>query len=360
MTVNVGTFSMDALLAARFPLTNQGSYTYDNVAAAIRAEITAYNAVMNDMLGDLCELTTERVMVYGSGLAGDMIEVDEYGRAPSQNSLPGSQVAFPLKKYQFATGWSQDFLNSATVADIAIKAQGAMSAHKRRVALEIQKAFFKAANYTQLDRFRDNLSLSVKRMLNGDGDAIPVGPNGETFNVTTHTHYLPAAGAAPTLAEYTAIIDHVIEHGHGGGVVLAINAAQESSFRTTAGTSFQGFVDSRVTMGANSDMANGALDVTRLDNRAIGIFHGAVVWTKSWVPSGFTAAYDPTDPRKPLAFRQQVSSSLQGLRPAAQFNSYPLHAEYMESYFGIAANTRTNGALMDNDAGGGAYTDPAI
>lgn len=359
MAQNTGTFSMDQLLAARFPLQNQGPYTYDNVASSIQAEISAYNAEMTSVLSELCEITTERVMAYGSQLAGDMIEVDEFGRAPTQNSLPGAMVAFPLRKYQFATGWTQDWLNQATVADIAARANAAISAHRRKVAREIAKALFGSGNYTFVDRFRDSVSLTIKRLVNADGDAMPVGPNGETFDGSTHTHYVAAASTAPTKAEYQALIDHIIEHGHGGGVILAINRAQESAFRTTASTDFNAYYDANVITGADVTRGDGALDVTRLDNRAIGRFHGAEVWTKSWVPSGYTAVYDPTDARKPLAFRQQVSTSLQGLRTAAQFNQYPLHAEYMEAYFGLGGNYRTNGAVMDND-GSGTYTDPSL
>ncbi len=61
---------------------------------------------------------------------------------------------------------------------------------------------------------------------------------------------------------------------------------------------------------------------------------------------------------KPLAFRQREAASLQGLRIAAQLDTHPLYAQYMEAEFGVGVWTRTNGAVLY--FGGASYTDPTI
>jgi hypothetical protein len=335
-----GTYDISSLLAAQHQsLKDFGMQT---VVQVLQADLAAHNDIVTRMVTELCEVTTDAQRIYGASASGEMVEVDEYGRAPTQVTLPGATVGFPLRLFQFNVGWTRKFLETATPADLAKRQLSAEIAHKKQVAIQIQRAIFRATNYTFRDHLIDNVDLAVKRFVNADSMVIPDGPNGETFTPASHQHY--TADATPLVANYTTLIDNVVEHGHGGSVKLCINKAQEATVRGYTG--FNAYIDARIIPTTTTAIGRAALDTSRVDNRAIGILGAAEVWVKSWVPATYAFCYDAGDPRKPLAFRQRTATALQGLRIAAEIDTHPLQAQYFESEYGIGVWTRTNGALF--------------
>ena len=107
----------------------------------------------------------------------------------------------------------------------------------------------------------------------------------------------------------------------------------------------------------NTDTPGQTLDISRLDNRAIGIFGGAEIWVKSWMPNNYVFVWD-SGSDKPLVVRQRANGTSPGLRIAATNSSFPLYAQYMEAEFGVAVYNRTNGAVLF--FGGTSYANPTI
>lgn len=351
--MTTGTNDISTLLAAR----NQSvaDYGMDNIIPILNRELAAHNEIATMLLQDLAETTTDRQRKYGVSISGDMYEVDEYGRAPTQVSKPGDVVGFPLKLFQYAIGWTQKWMDLNTPADMAIATQAAERAHLRMLTRELKRAFMLSGNYTWNDFLVDTVDLSVKRLVNADSANIPEGPNNETFNAASHTHYAGRAGGALAASDVTALITNVMEHGHGTGVRLAISTTDEATFRALTG--FTAYPDPRVIF-RNTDTPANTLDITQVNNRAIGIFGAAEVWVKSWMPANYIFCWAAGAP-KPLAFRQRnTTARMQGLRIAATNAAYPLYAQYMEAEFGVGVWTRTNGAMLY--FGGSSYTDPTI
>src|SRR5690625_4405137 len=171
----------------------------EQLAQSINTEIEAHNNLTQDMLSVLAETTTQREGAWGGGMRGEMIEVDEYGRAPTQNQgLPG-RLGWPLRKFQHNIGWTNDFFLQATPADLAQVFQAARRADALGIRRGLREAVFTPTNRTMRDVFVDKAEITVRALVNGDGEPIPVGPNGETFDVDTHTQYNVTAGA--TLAD---------------------------------------------------------------------------------------------------------------------------------------------------------------
>jgi hypothetical protein len=195
--------------------------------------------------------------------------------------------------------------------------------------------------------------LGVKRFVNADGASIPDGPNGEVYDGSTHTHYDAIAGL--TAAALQASIRDVVEHGHGGKVVTVINIADEATVRALTG--FTAYLDPRITLNSNAREATQRLDITRLDNRAIGIFDSSEIWIKPWGIANYALSFDATTGNKPLLLRTR-SGGAPTLEIAAELDTYPLYSQYMESEFGLGVWTRTNGAVLY--FGGGSYTNPTI
>lgn len=347
-----GTHTLSDLLSVRFQSVVE--FGIDRIVPVLQADLAVHNTLVTEMLTGLCDITTDQLRRYGTSVEGEMVEVDEFGRSPAQIVRPGATVGFPLRAFQYAIGWTQKWLESRTPADLATAVLTAQKAHMKAIQREIKRAIYSATNYTFADFLVENVELPVKAFVNGDGQGIPDGPNGEKFDGTTHTHY--DAIAALDAASAKALIDDVIEHGFGGQVRVAVARADESTWRALTG--FVPYTDPRVVVADNVNRATRPLDISRLDNRAIGVFEGAEIWVKPWAIPGYAFAWDNAAAAKPLAFRQRAGASLQGLRVAATNSAFPLHAQFMEAEFGIGVWTRTNGAVLYT--GGAAYVNPSI
>ena len=334
-------------------------YGLEDIAEILRNDLAAYNTVVDEMVEDLAEPSTDRERIYGASADGEMFESDEYDRGVTVKAGAGSNVGFPLKKFVKDVGWTRDYMLQSTPAQIANTVLSIQSMHTRAIRREIQRAIFGATNYTIRDRFQaPQIDLAVKRLVNADSASIPNGPNGETFDASTHTHYDFLDGASPTAAAITALIEDVIEHGHGGQVLVNINRAAETAVRALTG--FIPYTDPRVIPADNANRASQGLDNSRIDNRAIGLFGAAEVWVRSWVPAGYVFAYDAGSDMKPLVYRQHPVASIRGLRIVATLEDYPLYAQVMDSYFGFGVWTRTNGAVLFYGAGAVAYVEPTF
>lgn len=351
-----GTLTLADLRANRFQ--SVVAYGIDTISEILNNDLAAHNQIVADLVGDLCEMTTDRQRIYGSSSDGEMLEADEFDRGVAQKNTGGSTVAFPLRKFTRAVGWTRDSMLSMTPADFADSVIAVQKAHLRATQREIRRAIFTATNTTFRDRFVVPLAdLAVKAFVNADSAAIPDGPNGETFNAATHTHYDFIDSTVLTEVGCLALIEDVVEHGHGAMVKLAINRAAESAVRGF--TDFEPYADPRLVL-RTADAPGETLDITRVDNRAIGLLGAAEVWVKSWVPSGYAFAYDAGEAIKPLCFREHPTAELRGLRVANRLDAYPLYADQMEAYFGVGVWNRTAGAVLYYADGAVAYVTPTI
>lgn len=353
MAPQVGAYTLADLLAVRFQSVNE--FGMNTVVDVLRQDIAAHNAIVNEMVQDLATLTTDTQAVYGTGSSGEMIEVDEFGRSETQKAAPGSTVAFPLRLYQFAAGWTMKFLEDATPADLAQKQLDAQKAHLKAIRRDIKRAIYGSANYTWNDFLINNVALGVKRFVNADSAAIPDAPDGSTFVPASHTHY--DANATLTTTVVTNAITDLIEHGLGGKVMIAVNYADAASF-----TGLSGFVVAVPqyvqTPAYNVTIPGSRTDLGNQYNRLLGYYGAAEVWVKPWAIANYFFVWDSASAQKPLAYRQRNSTTRQGLRLAATLATYPFNAEYYEAEFGTGVLTRTNGVVVQFN--NGTYQNPTI
>lgn len=349
----VGTYDIKSLLSVKFQSAK--AFGLNTISEVLQRDLAVHNGLMLDMVEPLCEITTDAQRIYGTSTNGVMTEVDDFGRAPTVRQDVGDTVAFPLRRYQYAIGWNADWFEKKTPADMAQAVLDAEVAHRRQVVLDIKKAIFQSANYTFRDYLVDYINLGVKRFVNADSARIPNGAYGITFDGSTHTHYV--ANATLTAAFFTSSIQTLLEHGHGGSVRAAFNFADEATVRGVTG--FTAYIDPRIIRPADSkDVANQGLDVVDIYDRPIGLYGAAEVWIKPWIPAGYAFIWSDSPQTKPLAFRQQKSETLQGLRVPVTFDAFPLHAEYMQSEFGVGVWNRTNGVVVRHN--NGTYADPTL
>jgi hypothetical protein len=341
--------TLDTLASSQQSIAQYGE---DNAFEAIDAALEAHNEILTEMVGELCEVTTDRQRRYGSYDAMKMEETDEYGTPDAQKISAGATVGFPLRNYSLAVQWTRKYFQNVTGEEFVAQFTSATTADVKRVQREIKRALFYPVNYTFEDKLIDHVQLAVKALANADGASIPLGPQGQEFDGATHNHYLGTAAFVE--ANVVTLVETVLEHYASGDAVLYINRAQEAAFKGFA--KFTPYVDAHIIPGANTTEARGTLNPNLLYDRAIGIFDGsAEVWVKPWVPAGYVFCY-LKETVKPLVFR--VRAAGQGLQLVYDDEAHPLRARVLEREFGVAVWNRVNGAVLYT--GGAVFTTPVL
>ncbi len=356
-----GIYTIDQLKTNQ---TNVLEFGLENLVASLQADQDAFNEVVMDSMSDLIAVTTERVMGRGNSSRGKMRKIGEGGRGMTRKPVKASNVMFPLFKFEYAVGWTLTFFQQATVAAMAQKQIDAQTAYLRAILDELQLAIYYQENYIVEDEFvTDRAELTIRRFLNADGDPIPQSRFSlATFDPNTHTHYF-GAETAGVLArpDVIKLIDNVAEHGHNEELRIYISSADETNMRNVQG--FSSYEPTTILLPDDSTRAARRITpqtATRTNNRPIGTFEGkAEIWTKPWALPfrPYCADIGADEENKSLAMRQFPQESLQGLYLASENHAHPLYAENFEAYFGIAAHTRENGAVLDYS--GTEYNNPA-
>lgn len=345
MSRNIGTYSLEDLLAQRFVPASE--FGFDGIARAIQAHLDWLNAQVADQMGMIAETTEDVRRVWGGSEDGEMVEVDELGVARTQKDAQGEEIDFPLRKFSRSTGWTADFMARATPADLATRVLKFESAYVTRLRQELAAALFGKANYSFVDKLGDGTTLAIKRLLNADGMAIPDAPDGTAFNKATHNHYMGYASGALAYTDIDLLIANVAEHGYSD-IQLIINQANVATLTGLSGTKFQALTLAVVAVpGRTSGTVETQVVTDDPANKLVGYWAGYPVITRSWVPSGYYVANAVDAPQKPIVHRVDKFASLRGLRLVAQFNQHPLTAQTYEAEIGFGVWGRSSAAILD-------------
>lgn len=340
-----GTLGIADLLAVNSQ--SVAAFGEQTVFDAIDAYLVARNEQLNEMLANLADTTTDKQRrVGGVDSMGEFDELDEWGRADAEKVATYDTVGFPLRMYGKALQWNRKYFQNATPAEVAAQVTAMTTADTMTMQRLIKQAVFTPTNRTNIDKLVDKVTLAqVKALQNGDGAPIMPGPNGETFDGATHTHYLATVGASLAASDISALIATVREHYVTGQMMLYINAAQETAVRGFT-SNFDRYTASGIHLPDTSQYAIGNLDVMNVGNRAIGVFDStAEVWVKPWIPAGYMFCWIMGQD-KPLVRRERNAGS-SVLMLDYEDEQYPLRAKQFGREIGFGVWTRTNGAVLD-------------
>jgi hypothetical protein len=349
-----GTLMLSDLLATVSQTVAQ--FGEQNIWDVFERSLAAHNRQMVEMVDEFVQPTTERLLGSGGIQTGDFEELHEYSTPRPQKVAPGQNLGLPMRNYGYGQQWTDLYLEEATVADLAGQFVAVLDADRRNIMNQINTAVYNTSNFNFVDiRRKDNVTLPVKRLANADGFSLPVGPNGETFNGATHTHYL-ARVAAFASTDLDALITTAQEH-YAGPVIVGINAAQEAAVR--AFTGFNATLDARIIPATTTAYAGGELDVTNPGNRRIGVCNGAEIWVKSWAIANYLIAWNRGAP-KALGFRTRNGTDAPSgrLRPIYRQRGYPLTMEGWAREFGVGVVSRVSMAILY--VGGTTYAAPTL
>jgi hypothetical protein len=324
------------------------------LAAALNRELDAHNALTNDFVDGIADRVTDRIQMVGAGETTEFMEADELARVPTQKPAVGANFGIPMLKYDYATGWTQSYFEMASVADFARKSIQTQMADLANLLRQAKRAIYLSANYSIVDEYQTPAAtLAVKRLANADSFAIPMGPNGQTFDTSTHTHY--TAEASLSAAGLLAAVNTVREHFVGANLQIDINSADEAG--VSALTGFKAFTEEGVQLGTGQ-VATQRLSGANSGNRAIGRFGEATVWVKPWAIDNYALVRVTTPGLRPLGYRQPVEARRRGLRLLANLNTHPLHADYFSRLFGFGVKNRVAAAV--HYFANGTFADPTI
>jgi hypothetical protein len=283
-----------------------------------------------------------------------MSDLDEYGTPDAQKITAGQNVGFPLRKTGVTLQWTRSWQLTHTPAELAAQVDAAIDADRLAAIRDIKRALFGVANYDFIDREVDFATLPVKRLVNADSASINLGPNGETFDGATHTHYLARVGALAA-TDISALITAVAEHYSVGETRIYINRASEAAVRGFT-SNFVPFVDARIRPAIDVTTAVSNLEMNNVYDREIGLFDSAVVEVKPWVPANYMLAIQTgVDPALARRIDPRVGDGLQ-----LQFEDerHPLRARGWERRQGFGVRNRTAAAVLYT--GGTSYVVPTI
>lgn len=357
MSSQLGTLTVADLISNEHQTVAE--FGENTIAEVLQRDLAVLNAQVNEQLEWLSSPATtldSRLGLYGVSNQHEFAEMDELGQPAAVKQAGGQTVGFPLRKYGGATGWTQDYLAQTTVADFARRFSDMQQGYLRALQKQLKLAIYTPTNASVTDRLVENsISLPVKAFLNADSSEIPNGPNGETFDGSTLTHY--RANASWDNALLLADVEAVADHGWTNELTIVIHRANKSDIEGLAG--FTAYHDDRIVAIAN-DRTVELLDRENLGNRKIGIFGDAEVWIKPWAIQNYVFITDPgqTGRQKPLRFRQHHVASMRGLRMANSIPDYPLTSQIMDAYFGFGVQNRSNGLVRY--FGGGSYVAPSL
>lgn len=304
---------------------------YEQMSAEVRSRLIARQ-------------TTNYIESMRREASGFMQPADEYSRPDIRRVAGKYLLRYPLEKWQDATGWTDDYLEYATVLDLAQDALAQAQRDQNTLMRSALRALLRSDTWT----FEDPIwgSLAIQPLLNGDG-TIPPEYFGTTF-AGSHTHYVASAGAAIANADFVTIYNHLYEHGLSGNIVVWIPKNLEASVRAL--TTFVEVPDPRLQQPTTGTYAIVS------EAQAIGRINHMDIVVKPYMPDNYLFAWDKTS-GPPLVERIPDKANLRGLRVVAQERSYPLRNSMWERRFGFGVANRINGVAMFVTAGG-AYVNP--
>jgi hypothetical protein len=340
-----GTLQVLDTIGSRKAAASDYLNTYDESELYMQVQmfLDAHNKLVDMITSDLVVKTTDRLTTWGGNATVDMIDGDQFSRPDVQKmQVSPTTLGFPLYLKQVAWGVTRLFMMNKTVKDLDEILVAIRDADIRDIGKAIRAALFNPTNaLTYVDKRTDGATLPLRRLLNADSAVIPPDPYGNVFTASTHTHYL---GTGSFIAgDLTTGIDTVLEHYLSGEMRIYAAKNLETTIRGFSG--FYPYYDARLRLAADTTVAaSKSLDMENNLDRSIGIFGSAEIFIRPWVPSNYIFFYNVSAP-KPLRMRIRNDASA-SLHIAAEMETFPLRAQFIEREYGISTLERSNGACL--------------
>ncbi len=332
----------------------------NEIWAEMQAMLAAFNASADALTAYLTFPVVAPNFKVGVPTNPGFQKATEYGR-PSKIRMSQVSRGFPLVHFDLGDGYTQEYIDSATGAQIlAVQATviSSWAQLRREVTLE---ALMLKTNYTDQD------AIAVKRLYNADGEVPPTIKRWS--HAGTHTHYLYSAGTSWAQADVDTMSTHLIHHGFRefGDSTFLLHAHRDDV------ADVRGFADFIPAESGERPIEFGSTGVVAGQQRSAGTGGLRVEgWVNDWtvvqnndIPTGYflgTVSGGPFDVRNVVGLRVHENPSVRGLRLIeGNRQNYPLYDSVYDGYIGAGVAQRGAAVAMYEDTGAGsAYTDPTV
>jgi hypothetical protein len=333
------------------------NYGLDKINVEIEKSLSAYNDQVDEIMSDFAQnVNGVQDMVLEVSDGGEMQELNELGEPVTKRDSRKLHVAFPLKRYGFAVGYTGAWLNRASVAEVNRKFMNAQIAHQKTLVGLASDAMMTSASSTVTDTWGNGNTITVQPFWNGN-DTPPANSAGTKF-AKSHTHYnAVAASGSPTNAEISALVNTVLEHDETEEVILVIHA--DNFAKVSALTDFTALTPIKLTnvISGTVDKETGTEDQS---NRLCGYWKSMwPVYIKPYAVSGYVLCLNISSTlAKPLGYRQSSIATEKGLQKEVKSYADPMLVDQFISFDGFGVINRSAGAVLQLSAT--SYTDPTL
>jgi hypothetical protein len=318
--------------------------------------LEAFNASATQLVSMLSFETAMVNEKVGVPTSPGMQVATEFGR-PSKIRVQYIARGFPLEHYDLGDGYTQEFIDEATGAQLVAVQATALNAWESLQSELVLAAIFGNTNYTDKD------GVAVKRLYNNDGEVPP--KIKRVTHAGTHTHYLTSAGAAVVQADLDTMGDHLEHHGFGEfGVANYVLHANRIDLATIRG--FANWIPAETNDRPEILSASGVI----VGERGAGVGGLRLMgWVNDWaivqnqdIPSGYLLGQVTAgafNSRNIVGKRVHANPSARGYRLIeGNRQNYPLYDSVYDGYAGAGVGQRGAGVVMQITTG--AYAVPTF
>lgn len=356
----------------------------NRIWADYQEALAQFNAQRQPLIDLLSYTVTQPIEDVVQPIQEDFEEATEFGVPTSVRPAPQPIArAFPFTWYDLATRFTFQFLAGgpsqtagASQAQLDAIQNQIMEADNNLQFKLVMKALFNSANRSTLI---DNANYTVTALYNADGSFIPPW-QGNTFDGTTHTHYLATGSAQAHIfdpGDFQTAANHLEHHGYtrsAGYVVMFLmnlSDAQATIAQFARGVSFgsvNSIYDFIPSAGQNLvfqlppgfTLLGGVPPNNFAGLDVLGTWGQYMVVTHGNIPSGYFVALATrggSTQTNVVGIREHANPSMRGLVlfPGNR-ESYPLIDSYYVRGLGTAIGPRGAAAVMFN---GTSYAVPA-
>jgi hypothetical protein len=338
--------------------TTVATFGEDEAYAEVERVLQIHNALVAELVDELCQVTTDYQAVYGGVPSMKMFRGNEYSNPLVQKVKTGVTMGFPLEKSEMALQWTRRSFEQMTLGRFRLLIQSALLADVKDFRTSLMRGIFNPENDPDYEDYLvDYRNIPLFAFLNGDGQPVPTA-DGTAFD-GDHTHYTYAT--ALTEQAVRDVLTNVSEHGVTGELKIFIPRSFENTMWSfQASGAFHPFLQANIVPGANASYAVGqTLDMRNQHNRSIGYFDGSEVVVRSWVPAKYIVVVDTGAPNdKPLAYRVLPNGLNAELGLRFENETYPLRAQVMDRFYGISPWQRHKVAVLYVDSAASGYVAP--
>jgi hypothetical protein len=344
-------------------LRSESDITIEEITNLLAGTLAALNAELlaDPWLSLLFNVTTEPTVEYRQGTTTAVTDHTEYGAVDEQRGATQGHM-LPLKAYDYALGWTWDYLRKCRRSQVDADIQGVVQAWRDAWEKKLLTRFFQAADDSGAAKGLGSSGYSpgfAHTAGSTNVDFVPPPYEGKTFaNTHEHFNFVNGVSAANWQTGIDELTADLFEHGHPSPFDLIVSYADQGTVQDL--TEFRTRPQPEIKYGDTQDVAMVGEQYIGVVNTPSGIARVKISNRLPQYYMGCFKAYGVRNPRSPLIVRYSDDMGLVAtLLRGKSYRQFPIEQLLTFGEFGVGAQDRTNGAACEMNSASWA-ADPTI